>query len=363
MRWPFKRRSEQRQSGGGYADAITAAIEAQASAQVADVSSTAAIEAAAGALSRAFMSAEVEGPSWVQEAVPPTWLAQVGRSLDSRGCEPERDRDGRRRHGRAGAGGLLEFRKYQSGCAGGRARIDLGSQGHDIRAIDVLHPAGLPRPAGVRPLGHLARHPVSWPGPDELGTHNRPAGLRSGAVPCGRGVRAAGATVGGASRRRRRWRRRSAQGAQGRYPRRPRPGVAGRNCRDSGWGEGKASAPQSDWKQSRLGPAMPPAMVELARDSFMRTLAACGVPPSLFTDADGTSQREAVRRWHLGTVLPLARMVEFELSAKLESPVKLRFDGYPKDMVSRAQVFAKLIAAEGMTVEKALEIAGLVDDE
>ena len=30
-------------------------------------------------------------------------------------------------------------------------------------------------------------------------------------------------------------------------------------------------------------------------------------------------------------------------------------------MVSRAQVFAKLIAAEGMTVEKALEIAGLLE--
>ena len=35
----------------------------------------------------------------------------------------------------------------------------------------------------------------------------------------------------------------------------------------------------------------------------------------------------------------------------------------PKDMVSRAQVFAKLIAAEGVTVEKALEIAGLAGSE
>ena len=41
------------------------AIEAAASTKVADVSATAAVEAAAGALSRAFMSAEVDGPSWV----------------------------------------------------------------------------------------------------------------------------------------------------------------------------------------------------------------------------------------------------------------------------------------------------------
>ena len=61
MRWPWAK-PEARQSGGGYTDAIVSAIEAQASAKVADVSSTAAIEAAAGALSRAFASAEVEGP-------------------------------------------------------------------------------------------------------------------------------------------------------------------------------------------------------------------------------------------------------------------------------------------------------------
>ena len=40
---------------------------------------------------------------------------------------------------------------------------------------------------------------------------------------------------------------------------------------------------------------------------------------------------------------------------------RVTFDSYPKDMVSRAQVFAKLIAAEGVSVEKALEVAGLVD--
>ena len=85
MRWPWQK-PEDRQSGGGYTDAVVAAIEAQASAKVADASSTAAIEAAAGALSRAFMSAEVDGPSWVQDAVSPTWLAQVGRSLIREGA-------------------------------------------------------------------------------------------------------------------------------------------------------------------------------------------------------------------------------------------------------------------------------------
>ena len=65
----------------------------------------------------------------------------------------------------------------------------------------------------------------------------------------------------------------------------------------------------------------------------------------------------------MNLVLPIARLVEHELSAKLETPVELKFDAYPKDMVSRAQVFAKLIAAEGVTVEKALAIAGLAGSE
>ena len=85
MRWPWQRR-EIRSAGGGYTDAVVAAIEAQASAEVADVSSTSAIEAAAGALSRAFASAGVEGPGWVRDAASPPWLAQVGRSLVREGA-------------------------------------------------------------------------------------------------------------------------------------------------------------------------------------------------------------------------------------------------------------------------------------
>ena len=80
--------------------------------------------------------------------------------------------------------------------------------------------------------------------------------------------------------------------------------------------------------------------------------------PSLFLDADGTAQREAVRRWHLNTVLPLARLVEYELTEKLAAPVKLTFDTYALDMVSRAQVVSKLTAA-GVALPVALEAVGL----
>ena len=113
----------------------------------------------------------------------------------------------------------------------------------------------------------------------------------------------------------------------------------------AGWGEGRTAAPQRDWQAARLGPMPPESMATIRKDAFEAVLAACGVPPSLFTDADGTSQREAVRRWHLNLVLPLARMVEHELTVKLETPVALKFDTYALDMVSRATVVAKLAQA------------------
>ena len=99
-------------------------------------------------------------------------------------------------------------------------------------------------------------------------------------------------------------------------------------------------------------------MATIRKDAFEAVLAACGTPPSLFVDADGTSQREALRRWHLGTVLPLARLVEHELSMKLETPVELQFDSYALDMVSRATVVAKLAQA-GVPMTTALEAVSL----
>ena len=104
-------------------------------------------------------------------------------------------------------------------------------------------------------------------------------------------------------------------------------------------------------------------MVKLADSAFSRVLAAAGVPPSLFVDdADGTAQREGLRRFHMGTVVPLAKLLETELTEKMGASVRLTFDGYARDMVSRSQVFAKLVAAEGVSPELALELSGMVAD-
>ena len=74
-----------------------------------------------------------------------------------------------------------------------------------------------------------------------------------------------------------------------------------------------------------------------------------------------TSQREAVRDWHLETVLPLAGLLEAELSEKLEGDVRLTFDNYPLGLAGRAQAFQKLVAS-GVAVNEApgnLGVAGV----
>ena len=104
-------------------------------------------------------------------------------------------------------------------------------------------------------------------------------------------------------------------------------------------------------------------MIAVAQASFARMLAACGVPPALYDPmAPATAIKESLRLWHMGTVVPLARLLEHELSARLDTKVRLIFDTYPRDQVARSTVFAKLASVEGMSVQQALAIAGQLED-
>ena len=77
--WPFTRRTEHRQAS--YTDGIVSAILARASGTHTDVAATAAVEAAAGALSRAFASAEITPNTPATRGITPDVLAQIGRAL------------------------------------------------------------------------------------------------------------------------------------------------------------------------------------------------------------------------------------------------------------------------------------------
>ena len=354
--WPFPRKVEKRESGGDFSDAVIRLIEAQAAGSAADASSTAAVEAASGALSRAFAAATVEGPPWVQEAVSPGFLGQIGRDLIRRGdsmhvirldamggvklipCSSwhwEGTPDPATWTVRATAYGPSTSTTWHlpaSGVVFVRWGSNPGQPYIGTGPLDWAHTTGRLNAAAERSLADEAGGPVAQ-------ILTVPEGQAGDDDDEGDPLATLRAAIAGA-----------------------RGKSLLLETTQSGFGEGKAGAPARDWSPARLGPAPTEALVKLADHAFQRTLAATGTPPDLFAPADGTAQREALRRWHMGVVIPLARQLEHELSGKLDTPVALKFDGYPLDLQSRASAFQKLVAG-GVAVNEALVTAGLLADD
>ena len=350
------RRREKRDAGGGYSDAVVAAIEAQAAAKIADASSTAAIEAVAGMLSRAFADAEVIGADWARDAVSPFWLMQVGRSLVREGASlsvidmagsgeldlipaafynfealetpgAERERDWHCRTTTYGPSSSYTRLLPRSQLVYVRWGTSPGTRYRGQGPTSWAHLTARLQGEAERSLGDEAAGPLAQivPVPQDPGGDDDPLAQLRADIGAARGKAVLVETTA------------------------------------AGWGEGRASAPQADWRPQRLGPMMPDALVAVADAAFSRMVAACGASVSLFTDADGTAQREAWRRWHLGTLQPLARLLAHELTLRLETDVKLRLDKYPTDLAGRAGAFKALVTG-GMEVAEAAAVSGLLID-
>ena len=355
MRWPWqKQERERRDSGGDFSDAVLRLIEAEASGTAANAASTAAVEAASGALSRAFAAAKVDGPPWVQDAVTPGFLAQVGRDLI---------RSGDSMHViRMSADGMIRLIPASSWHWEGSHDPDswsvrVTSYGPSTSTTWNLLASGV---VFVK-WGSTPGQPYTGTGP--LAWASTTARLQSEAE------RSLADEAGGPIAQMLAIPADGGDDGDDDPLKLLKADIAGARGKAllletsaAGWGEGASAAPRQDWKQSRLGPQPAEVMATIRRDAFEAVLAACGTPPSLFLDSDGTSQRESLRRWHLNLVLPMARLVEYELTEKLITPVKLKFDSYALDMVSRATVVAKLAQA-GVPMATALDAAGLSDDD
>ena len=109
-----------------------------------------------------------------------------------------------------------------------------------------------------------------------------------------------------------------------------------------GGGEGRMAAPPRDWKQERIGPEPPATMLSLRSDAAQAILSACGVPGALVdSGADGTAQREAWRRFAMGPLAGMARIVEEEIALKLDTRTRFDFRAlWAHDMAGRASSFA-----------------------
>ena len=259
MHWPWQKR-ETRESGGDFSDAVVRLLEAQAAGTAADASSTAAVEAASGALSRAFAAAEVIGAEWVREAVSPGVLAQVGRDL--------------------------------------------------IRSGDSMHAIRVAGDGAVRLIPCSSWHwegnhdPDSWTvratayGPSTSTTWNLPASgvvfVRWGSTPgqpyTGTGPLSWAHTTARLQSEAERSLADEAGGPLAQLLAVPQDGgddgdddplkmlradiSAARGkallveTSAAGWGEGKTAAPHQDWKQSRLGPMPPEGLVKISQHAF-----------------------------------------------------------------------------------------------
>ena len=347
--WPFKKSYEKRDSGGDFSDAVVRLIEAQAAGTAADASSTAAIEAVAGALSRAFASARVEGPAWVEEAVSPSFLAQVGRDLirngDSMHVIRVRDR--------------VQLIPASSWHWEGNHNPDSWTVRATAYGPSTSKTWHLPASAvvfvrwgGTPGQPYVGTGPTSWAHTTaKLQAETERSLANESAGPLAQMISIPNDGGDGGDSDPLRQLKADIAGAKGK--------AVLLETTQAGWDQGRAAAPQRDWSSTRLGPHPPASMIQLSKDAYQRVISACGASVALFDDSDGTSKREALRQFHLGTVRPMARLLETELSAKLETDVRLVFDLYSVDLAGRAQAFQKLVAG-GVAVNEAIVAVGLM---
>lgn len=133
-----------------------------------------------------------------------------------------------------------------------------------------------------------------------------------------------------------------------------------RNGPDVGEGEGDPygivnTPPVSE----RVGPS-PPQEVDEVRSTVMDSIySACGVSPALFKAASAGAARESWRQFLHGSVAPVAAVVAEELSTKLGVRVRLSFERlFASDLSGRARAFQSLTGG-GLEVAVARELAGL----
>ena len=354
MRWPWQPKAEARSSATDYTSLLSRLAVSQAVGSEQQATATAALEAAAGALSRAFACARVVAPADVRDVLTPDRLGLIGRDLV---------RVGESLHVIRMTGGRLTLQPASTWYWEGKSPDPeswlctatmygpSGSQTYRVPESSVVFLRwGTPTARPYHGYG-----PAQWAGDAARMTGNTERTLADEAGAASALLLPVPTDGGdGSDDDRNKSLKTDLGNAKG------NPVLVETTA--GGWGEGRVQAPQADWAQKRVGPMMPPEFVKLAQDSFERMLAACGMSPALYSNADGTAQREALRRWHLNTVLPIAKAMQHELTRKLDAEVKLEFDLYNVDLAGRAQSFQKLVAG-GVAVNEALAISGLLMDE
>ena len=347
MHWPWTQKPMEIRQDSSYTDALVAAITANSRGQTtAFPNAVGALEACAGLTGRAFASAEVQTDSRaVAMALTPECLAMAGRALWRRGeivfyidvtggvitllpCQSH-DVDGYPNPAtwtyRCTVSGPERTYTYDHVPASGVVHLTYAKEPENPwRGVGPLQAARLTGRLAAETLAVLAdeaagpmTHLIGYPKGGEDDTID---GLKEDLAKArGKASIVENGDLGGA----------------------PGGGMA-------------------EWKVNRLGANPPMALVELFKLSREDVLAACGVNPSLITDAQGTAQRESYRQFLFGTVAPVGRMVADELTRKLDTDVTLDWaELRASDIQGRARAFQSMVGG-GKDVGEAAALAGLM---
>ncbi len=124
----------------------------------------------------------------------------------------------------------------------------------------------------------------------------------------------------------------------------------------SGYGDGMANAPRSDWLPRRIGPTFSEHEVTLHMHVTAEVLGAAGIPPAMFdSKMSAGAGKEAYRQFLLGGVQPVASLIAEEAGRVLETDVAMEFHELAAaDLVQRSRSFKALTDA-GI---KAMELVG-----
>ncbi|MDE0205992.1 MAG: hypothetical protein OXP66_08190 [Candidatus Tectomicrobia bacterium] len=346
MRWPWQRQTENRAS---FTDAIVAALYAGAAGTgTRDALATAALEAVSSLYAGAFARAKLEP---AVPAVTPATLALIARDLIRRGESL---------HLIETAGGELMLRPVGSWDIRGGvdpaswwARCDLfGPSGNVTRLVPhraVVHCRYSMDPSrpwlGVGPL-QWAESTGALAGRLETGLADEAGANPAQLLPVPQNPGGGDDDPVGELKSNIAAKRGKVQFVET---------VA------AGWGEGKSAAPLRDWEQKRIGADWPDVLRATRAEVFRDVAAACNLPAVLLdARAEGTSQREALRRWVHLAVEPLGEIVAAELAAKLDRPgLALSFAPLmASDLAGKARAIKGLVEA-GLDLPAATAIAGL----
>ena len=355
MKWPWQ--TERRQAGGGYTDQIVDALEAAAASQAAGAGSSAAVECAAGALSRAFMAAKVSAPSSLQDVVNPNWLAMVGRSLIRDGASLSVIKmDG---------GGRVElvpaaFWNFESVSGTGESeeswQCRVSSYSPSSSHTRLIDRDGLVfvRWGSAPGTRYQGRGPTSWASLSARTASETERSLGDEAAgPLGQMIAVPSDGGDGGDDDVLKTMKTQIGAARGKALLLEPLAMVGLRVRLPLL---QVIGKPHDWGQLRhrrwLSWPLRASTGCWLRAAFLRHCSTILMAPV----------KRGLRRFHLGLVLPMARLLEHELSKRLDANIKLRFDNYPTDLAGRAMAFQKLVSG-GKTASEATAIAGLMVDD